>query len=287
MMGSDRITASRSRQRFTLIELLVVISIIAILAAMLLPALAKAKYAARNTLCINNLSQLTRATIVYTGDGDEYYPDRGITGAGHPFDSLDRWAARRQWNKGSAAAIDWTASLNDYCPTNVGTWCCPLYEGSNYGSHSKGLEGAPMSDTTMTYGMHAGIAEWNSGNFTTAVGNRTRMGTPFTIDYSEGTFDLNILWADGGMNYMNLWTVGWYNGSIGTNHAPPPGMGYEHREPNTNRGELQVYGPFTRSTWSYDDGSVRSYMTPLIASSTDNWHVDPYQGSRRMYYPAD
>ena len=131
-----------TNMRFTLIELLVVIAIIAILAALLLPALTQAKYSARNTICINNLDQLNTAVFLYAADGDEYYPDRGITGAGHPFDAVDRWAARAKWNKGSASAVNWVQSLSVYVKTNVGTWCCPLYEGDVYGTPQRGLEGA-------------------------------------------------------------------------------------------------------------------------------------------------
>ncbi|HTV63094.1 MAG TPA: DUF1559 domain-containing protein [Verrucomicrobiae bacterium] len=64
---------------FTLIELLVVIAVIAILAAMLLPALARAKETGRRIYCLNNLKQLGLASQMYVGDNQGTYPPRNDT----------------------------------------------------------------------------------------------------------------------------------------------------------------------------------------------------------------
>lgn len=58
------------RNLFTLVELLVVISIIAILAAMLLPALKYARETAKSISCINNLKQLVTCIAIYATDFD-------------------------------------------------------------------------------------------------------------------------------------------------------------------------------------------------------------------------
>lgn len=69
--------SSFRRSAFTLIELLTVIAIIAILAAMLMPSLSRAREMARRSSCASNMKQLGLGFIQYQQDYDDHYPKAG------------------------------------------------------------------------------------------------------------------------------------------------------------------------------------------------------------------
>jgi len=71
----------RALHGFTLIELLVVVAIIALLVAILLPALQQAREEGKNAVCLSNAKQLGLLMIMYTSYYNEYFPPYGIDAA--------------------------------------------------------------------------------------------------------------------------------------------------------------------------------------------------------------
>src|SRR5579859_518256 len=67
---------SRRVAGFTLVELLVVIAIIAILMALMMPAISRAKIKANQISCLNNMRQMNLAATMYAGDHNDELPAR-------------------------------------------------------------------------------------------------------------------------------------------------------------------------------------------------------------------
>jgi prepilin-type N-terminal cleavage/methylation domain-containing protein len=147
------------RERFTLIELLVVVAIIASLAALLLPALGRARYLARLTVCSGNLDQMGLGVLSYTVDHDSYYPYR------KPGAPTDNWSTPFLLNRPNTPTADDRPMFLDYMGTLTIFMC-------------------PMTQTPINLAAVNGPAATSS--YSLRFGSIMRFGDPATGMYREG-----------------------------------------------------------------------------------------------------
>jgi prepilin-type N-terminal cleavage/methylation domain-containing protein/prepilin-type processing-associated H-X9-DG protein len=92
--GTSRVDRGRPNHGFTLIELLVTITIIAVMAALLFPALSRAKGQSQSASCLNNLRQLQICWQMYAGDNSDHVPPNNFVYdiiSDTPMDSGPSW----------------------------------------------------------------------------------------------------------------------------------------------------------------------------------------------------
>lgn len=156
----------RALRGFTLIELLVVISIIALLVAILLPALAAARQSAMRLKCLAQLRSLSIATAAYTGDSRGYGPPHVFETPGSFPSAFPRWDTGRAAGGGRLAFT----GLDPYLGISVGTADSekPYYRTKGCPDYKQAVN---TKDQAFTMN-HFMLGLWQPGDYATASSSR-------------------------------------------------------------------------------------------------------------------
>lgn len=149
---------SSARDGFTLIELLVVISIIAVLVALLLPAVQAAREAARRLQCVNGLKQMTLGLHGYQDvhgaypAGYRFQPGYNWGGFGWGTAILPHMEQVSLYNALNIAFPAWDVANQTVCRTHMTIYLCPSDETSWFGLLDRGGMKFSMSSYVASFG---------------------------------------------------------------------------------------------------------------------------------------
>lgn len=182
---------------FTLIELLVCVVIIAILVAMLLPALARAKYQARHALCTNNQKQLAASLINYASDNGSYYPVpprwNWVRIEDYPIPvRSSSWVIGLEGNDGNYASNSWA----EYVDGPFGNWKDLTVRANGIAVCPQGIQEVPWkADDSDDDSFKGDKAHYSFFPYLKLLGSaserrryaKRRVGQPLTPNSSDGT----------------------------------------------------------------------------------------------------
>jgi prepilin-type N-terminal cleavage/methylation domain-containing protein/prepilin-type processing-associated H-X9-DG protein len=245
----------KARQRaFTLIELLVVIAIIAILAAILMPVLSKAKARALTANCLSNFKQLQACYILYVGDNNDYLVWNISTSGTQTTLTNESWIVGNAQTDYSTLNIQ-KGKLFDY-NKQVAIYACPA---NTKNIQITGIPQPPFKPGEWVPQTRTCTIEYSMGGFVKTPGDNINRNGIYFGSYSRGTKVMDasekIVFVDENENSIGDGVFGLY--PSGSNYNAWWNMtGSRH-----NKG----------SVFSFYDGHVEYYK----------WH-----GSAVLTYPA-
>lgn len=171
-MKTTPLSTQHSHQAFTLVELLTVIAIIGILAAILIPTVAKVRLSARKAQSTSNLRQVALGIELYVNDNKEFYPGKGRS-------------SRSRWLHQVSPYLGIVPDMEDYGqPVYTPAYKLPIF-------HIP-LTPSSLYQTGTAHGLYA-LNELIAKDYQIRGVNRREIAIPSrTILLAEGPWDQNI-----------------------------------------------------------------------------------------------